>query len=137
MKKDFVKYVKNFDILGTIIEIITFGLAFSLFYGAFHERKYFLNRKLLLRLLKNNEITLKYDEILFLGQDIKVYKFEYNDNLYEIWYYSKSNNITLHLVKPCKTHEELDLIGLFTGDKQQKYLVKQIIKHIKKADIEN
>ena len=126
-KKDFGDFVADTEDkygLGCVFALLTFGLSFILFYSVFFERRYYLNRKLLLSLLKNKEITLKYKETLELGETINVYNFEYKGKYYDIWYYIDYGKFTLND----------RLIGLFIGDCYQSYLTNKIINYIKKVE---
>jgi hypothetical protein len=123
---------------GTVMMIFTLALGFFFFYVRFFERKYYLNRKLLLYLLRNKEITLKYIGPIGKSWDIDEYQFEYHDKTYIIWHFYKKGEFTLDLGEYKTTLKMFfgkeGLSGLFIGDFVEYFRVKKILKYFKKTD---
>ena len=89
MKDKFVGYeTQNKEGLGVVIGILTLCLGWFFFYVRYFERKYFLNRRLLLKLLRNKEIKLVYGGPESHNDRIENFYFDYNDKHYRIYLYN-------------------------------------------------
>jgi hypothetical protein len=120
-------YVVFFDVLGMIIFVLTLGLGFKWWYDIFVERRYWLNKKLLLKYL--NESLINFDSVKLLHfTDINIYELKFD--IFNIWYYEKHKRFTLDLGKG-----HADLVGLFTSVKASQKLNSKITKYFDNAII--
>jgi hypothetical protein len=128
MEKLFVEYKENGwnFILFFILVIITFGLAYLFLYDEFHERKYMINRRRLIKAIDNGEVTL----VSKLPADPKYFGYiemfdvvDQNGNTYNLWLWSRGNGVIKATVG--------DHIGLFTGSLLAMRLNNKLVKTIK------
>lgn len=115
--------------------ILTTGIWFKIGYCVTNERKYYLNRKLLLRLLKSNEISIIYEgEIDFKDgrcPTVDEYSFSYLGEEYQIWHYVDRGEFCL------SKNKNDDYIGLFGPDMISQWQIKNIIKYLKNIKSDN
>lgn len=122
--KDFkIKEVK-FPWWGIFPYIFTLTTWLHIGYSVTNVRKYYLNRKLLLKLLKKSKINLvkKIPKI----KNIDEYIFKYKSKKYIIWHHTNSNKIALG---EFGNNRISDLIGLFDEDVISRWQVKQIVNY--------
>lgn len=105
------------EILFTIICTITLGIGLNIFYDFFLEHKYWLNRRILYRYLKSENLKYIKDNI---GFGLKEYDF---DN-FKIWIYERKLKLALH--NKCDN----DIIGLFTSSKNEDMMVIKLIRKL-------
>lgn len=128
MKKEksiFIKDKCSNDFLLKLLFLITSPISVFLFYDVFKERKYFLNRKKLISILKNKNTKLLKSRRLTISDGIKELYFDYEGEIFEIWLYEKENKITLNT----------DDIGLFVGGICGMIQNRKIIKLIRYHDM--
>lgn len=127
MVREFSNKVKNpAFIIQFIATLFTLGLAWKFWYEYFCERRYYVNRKLLIHVLKNDLGEFEsVNQPLSIDSKISESKFTYHDKTYRIWHYTDRNAITLDGVGDT---ERIDHIGLFIGSVQGQNQVNQIIK---------
>ena len=137
--KEFFYNVNDRNGTFILLSLLTFGLPFIFWYTRFNHRKYFLNRRKLLELLKNGDINLEYQGNALKGVD--EYFFDYGDEKYVIWHYYQTDEFTLSLLEWNNFHKSwlhtsnpngFDLIGLFRGDLIEKNVCKKITKFFKR-----
>ena len=109
-----------FGMLFFIITIGTFGLGF-IFYDFFICPKYWLNRRILWKYLKSNNLVFTKELML---KDIVEYKF----NNFTVWYYSKQLKLTVH------TESNDDLIGLFTSSFIEDKMIIKLIRRLNQLE---
>jgi hypothetical protein len=138
MKKETFKHYNNQPVWFAISAILTSTLSFLFFYDYFIERTYYKNRKLLIKLLKSNE--LKWIEVgrqVFENDRVISYVFEYQGKKYEIWKFNNKeislNQAIQDVIDNGVNIEQNDLIGLFMGSIQAKIQVRKIIKLLNKV----
>lgn len=124
--RKFIRSEINKEGLGSFMIVITLMLSFWFYYSCHFERKYYLNRKLLLYLLRNNKIKLEFKKTLSTFNDIDEYSFYYDDKTYRIWHYYERNEFVLD--EPTRS----DLIGLFQGDVHEYMICRKIMKYFKR-----
>lgn len=136
MKDKFVGYeTQNKENLGMVIAVLTLGLGWVFAYVRYFDRKYFLNRRLLLKLLKEKEIKLVYSGHESHNDRIENFHFDYNDKHYRIHYYPYNAEFTLDSgytdenKKVWISTGGYDLLGLFVGDLCERRKNNKIIKY--------
>lgn len=98
-----------------LLVIITLGFAFILFYDVLMDRKYYINRKRLIKRLKNGDgtlVCLNQVEGFDWFEDIICYVYTLDDVNYKIWLWQregKDDKVTL------SSDVYNDYIGLFTA----------------------
>jgi hypothetical protein len=134
MEKLFVQETDNnwSNVLYFILMILTIGLAWF-FYDDFIERKYMVNRRRLIKVIQNGEVTLikklppSSDESLdaFIGlSDIEMYDLIHGEDIYDLWLWTKTNGVVKAIILG-------DHIGLFTGTFGARRLNDRLVKAIK------
>lgn len=118
----------KYYLIGVIVSVLFLMIPFILYYEYFFQRKYYQNRILLIKLLKDKMIILKNHRKPF--DNIDEYEFDYDDKLYNIWIYN-NNKVTLSEDIHKKQYDS-DLIGLFIGSLYSKIQNKRLINLIKK-----
>lgn len=114
-----IPYKITLIVIFVVLAVLTLGLAF-IFHDFFIEHKYWLNRRILLKFLKNENLSFTREEIL----DGRV--IEYNFENFILWYYHKQLNITVR----CKY--DSDMIGLFISSFIEDKKVIEIIRQLNK-----
>jgi hypothetical protein len=128
MEKLFVEYEENGwnFILFFILVIITFGLAYLFLYDEFHERKYMINRRRLIKAIDNGEVTLVSKLPIDPKHNGYIEMFDVvdqNGNTYGLWLWTRGNGVIKATVD--------DHIGLFTGSLLAMRLNNKLVKTIK------
>lgn len=118
--KKFTAEDQNMNAIGMILSILSITIVFWLFYSYFFNRKYYLNRKLLIKDFRN--LLLIDKKPLMINSRIIQYKFEYFNDIIEIWEYLDENTINMTV------NGGYDYIGLFKGDLLSIIQTKKIIK---------
>jgi hypothetical protein len=128
MEKLFVEYKENGlnFILFFILVIITFGLAYLFLYDEFHERKYMINRRRLIKAIDNGEVTLVSKSPIDPKHNGYIEMFDVvdqNGNTYGLWLWTRGNGVIKATVD--------GHIGLFTGSLLANRLNNKLVETIK------
>jgi hypothetical protein len=129
MENLFVEYKENkwyMFPLFLILMIGTFGFAWFFLYDDFHERKYMVNRRRLIKAIKNGEVTLvkrlPADPDYFF--DIDMFDvIDQKGGVYSLWLWTRTDGVVKATVS--------DYIGLFTGSLSAKILNNKLVKTVK------
>jgi hypothetical protein len=127
--KLFVEDKKNtllLSVLFAILMITTFCLVWIVFYDEFIERKYMINRRRLIKAIKNGTVKIiqkeKPDPDYF--SDIDMYEITYvSGDTYDLWLWTRSDGVVKATVG--------DYIGLFTGSLTARLLNNKLVKAVK------
>ena len=117
-------YSVMLEILFAIATVITFGLAW-IFYDFFVCHKYWLNRRVLLKYLKSDNLVFTKESIL----DNRVIEYEFKD--FKVWYYTKK----LELAVMNESYN--DLVGLFVSSKLEDKMVIKLIRRLNQLELTN
>jgi hypothetical protein len=106
--------------------ITTFCLVWIVFYDEFIERKYMINRRRLIKAIKNGTVKIiqkeKPDPDYF--SDIDMYEITYvSGDTYDLWLWTRSDGVVKATVG--------DYIGLFTGSLTARLLNNKLVKAVK------
>ena len=127
--KLFVEHKENVvltSILFFILMITTLGLVWFVFYDEVFERKYMVNRRRLIKAIKNGTVKIIQKEVPDSGYfaDIEMYDINYvSGDVYDLWLWTREDGVVKATVG--------DYIGLFTGSLTARSLNDKLVKAVK------
>jgi len=129
MEELFVKEKKNnWFILPifAILMIATCGLVWFILYDEFHERRYMINRRRLIKAINNGEVTLvsKLTPDPEYFNDIEMFDvIDQNGDTYDLWLWTRRDGVVKATIG--------DHIGLFTGSLLANMLNNKLVRIVR------
>jgi hypothetical protein len=113
-------------VLFFILAVVTLGLVSLVFYDEFIERKYMVNRRRLIKAIKNGTVKVVQKPTLDPDyfSDIEMYDITYvSGEVYNLWLWTRSDGVIKASVG--------DHIGLFTGSLSARLLNDKLVKTVR------
>jgi hypothetical protein len=113
-------------VLFFILAAVTLGLVWLVFYDEFIERKYMVNRRRLIKAIKNGTVKVVQKPTLDPDyfSDIEMYDITYvSGEVYNLWLWTRSDGVIKASVG--------DHIGLFTGSLSARLLNDKLVKTVR------